>query len=170
MVSISPLDRLDARILDILQTDCTLSHARIGEAVGLSGSAVRRRIVALRRSGVIAREVAILSDDAVRGGITLVVIMAFERETPSVYEAFRKAMRADPAVLQCYSTSGQFDFVLIVAAASPESYEAWGQALLGKHPAIKRFDSFVVWSTVKFSTRRTLPGDAPPSRRKRGGV
>lgn len=158
----TPVDPLDARILDILQTDCTLPHARIGEIVGLSGSAVRRRIEALRKSGVIAREVALLSENAGKTGITLVVTMAFERESPSVYEAFRKAMRADPAVLQCYSTSGQFDFMLVVAAPSPEAYEEWGQALLGAHPAIKRFDSFVVWSTVKFTTKRPLPGATAP--------
>lgn len=164
-----PIDRLDARILDMLQTDCTLAHARIGEKVGLSGSAVRRRIARLRKSGVIAREIAILSDAAVKGGVTIVVTMAFGQESPSVYAAFKKAMRADPAVLQCYSTSGQFDFVLMVTASSPEDYEDWGQAVLGAHPAIKRFDSFVVWSTVKHTTRRaTLAAEeAPPPLRAR---
>jgi DNA-binding Lrp family transcriptional regulator len=167
-----PIDRLDARILDILQNDCTLPHARIGEKVGLSGSAVRRRIAALRKSGVIAREIAILSDDAVKGGISLVVTMAFGQESPSVYAAFKKAMRADPAVLQCYSTSGQFDFVLIVTARSPEDYEEWGQAILGAHPAIKRFDSFVVWSTVKHTTKRAIAMEEPPLKpsRKRGAA
>ncbi len=146
------LDKLDHRILDILQSDCTRSHAGIGEEVGLSGSAVRRRIEAMRTSGVIAREVALLGDQA--GGITVIVTVAFQKETREIYETFRAAMRDDERVLQCYGTSGQFDFLLIVAAETPEDYEAWGEATLLTNPALRRYDSYVVWSNTKFTTKR----------------
>jgi len=154
------LDRLDQRILTILQDDCTRSHAQIGEEVGLSGSAVRRRIQAMRDGGVIAREVAILSEQAGVGGITVVVTVTFERETQEAYDAFRDAMRREERVLQCYATAGQFDFVVVVAAKSPEDYERWGEATLMSNPALRRYDSFVVWSTVKFTTKRPVWGPA----------
>lgn len=147
------LDRLDRRILDLLQDDCARSHASIGAEVGLSGSAVRRRIEAMRAHGVIAREVVLLGEGA-GGGITVITSVAFERETPTLYDAFRTAMRHEARVLQCYATAGQFDFILIVAARSPEDYEKWGEETLMSNPAIKRYDSFVVWSTVKFTTKR----------------
>lgn len=148
------MDDFDRNILDILQTDCTLAHAEIGKRVGLSGSAVRRRVGALQRSGVIARQVAILGPEAKEAGITVIVTVAFERESPEAYDAFRRTMRQEERVLQCYSTAGQFDFLLVVAAASPEDFEIWGERTLMSNPDLRRFESFVVWSTVKFTTRR----------------
>jgi Lrp/AsnC family leucine-responsive transcriptional regulator len=153
---IMTLDSFDHRILDRLQDDCTLTHSALGDAVGLSGSAVRRRIQAMREAGVIAREVALLGD--VQGGITVLVTCAFERESPAIYDAFRTQMRADPCVLQCYATAGQYDFMLIVAAESPEAYETWGERALMSNPDLRRYDSFVVWSTVKFTTKRPIGG------------
>jgi Lrp/AsnC family leucine-responsive transcriptional regulator len=149
-------DRLDRRILDLVQDDCARSHAAIGAEIGLSGSAVRRRIQAMRDNKVIAREVALLGEGAGAAGITVIATVTFEHETPALYEAFRAAMRKEARVLQCYATAGQFDFILVVAAKSPEDYEAWGESTLMTNPAIKRFDSFVVWSTVKFTTKRPV--------------
>jgi DNA-binding Lrp family transcriptional regulator len=148
------LDAFDHRILELLQEDCTRTHGDIGADVGLSGSAVRRRIHALRASGVIAREVAIVSEAAGRGNITVIVTVSFERETRRAYDAFRSAMRRDGRVLQCYATAGQFDFILVVVAKNPADYEAWSERSLMSNSALRRYDSFVVWSTVKYSTRR----------------
>lgn len=148
------LDPFDRRILDILQTDCTRAHSAIGEEVGLSGSAVRRRIAALRASGVIAREVAILGDSPGAAGITVIVTVTFERETRASYDAFRASMQREARVLQCYATAGQFDFILVVAAENPADYEAWGERVLMSNEALRRYDSFVVWSTVKSTTKR----------------
>ena len=149
------MDAFDRKLLEILQTDCTLSHAEMGRRVSLSASAVRRRLSALRESGIIAAEVAVLGSGA-HNGITVITSVAFERETPAVYEDFRARMRTDPHVLQCYSVAGQADFILVVAAASLEAYEAWGERVLLADGAVRRFDSYVAWSTTKFTTRRPV--------------
>jgi Lrp/AsnC family leucine-responsive transcriptional regulator len=128
------------------------AHAAIGDEIGLSGSAVRRRIQALRDAGVIAREVAILSESV--AGLTIIVTVELERETKEVYDAFRDAMHSDEHVLQCYMTAGQYDLVLIVAARSPEDYKEWSDRTLLGNSSVRRFESFVSWSTVKFTTRR----------------
>src|SRR5262245_33044101 len=105
------LDDFDRRILDILQSDCTRAHAEIGDEVGLSGSAVRRRVQAMRAAGVIDREVAILGERF--SGLTVVVMIELERETPEIYAAFKDAMQKDDRVLQCYAVTGRFDVVLL---------------------------------------------------------
>jgi Lrp/AsnC family transcriptional regulator, leucine-responsive regulatory protein len=150
------LDSFDRHILNLVQEDCTLSHAALGGQVGLSASAVRRRLQAMRQAGVIEREVAHLGPAARPGGITVIVAVTFERETRAAYDQFRAAMRADPCVQQCYATAGQSDFMLVVTAASPHAYEAWGEATLMTVPGLKRYESYVVWSTVKFTTKQTL--------------
>ncbi len=149
------MDAFDQRLLDIMQRDCTLSHAELGRQVSLSASAVRRRLEAMRESGVIAAEVAILGNVAA-AGITILTSLCFGEESVAAYQAFREAMRSDPHVLQCYSVAGQYDFIMVVAAPSLEAYEVWGEAVLMSNPAIRRYDSYVSWSTVKFTTQRPV--------------
>lgn len=149
------MDDFDRKLLDIVQTDCTLSHAELGRRVSLSASAVRRRLAAMRETGVIAAEVAVLGASA-QTGITVITSVAFERESVALYDDFRARMKADPHVLQCYSVAGQVDFILVVAAPSLESYEAWGERVLLSDSAVRRFDSYVAWSTTKFTTRRPV--------------
>jgi DNA-binding Lrp family transcriptional regulator len=154
MTNFATLDAFDRAILAIVQEDCTLTHARVGARVGLSASAVRRRLEAMRASGVIAREVAIARDDALGPMVRVLVTVIFERESPAIHAAFRARMVREPAVTHCFSTAGQFDFFLIVEAESLAAYEAWGERTLMGDPDIRRYDSFVVWSVVKATTAR----------------
>ena len=151
------MDDFDRKLLDAVQVDCSLSHAELGRRVSLSASAVRRRLAALKSQGIIAAEVAVLGQGA-ETGITVVVAVIFHQETVEGYAAFRTRMLQDECVLQCYSVAGQSDFMLVVAAASPPDYEAWGERVLMADPVVRRYDSFVVWSTTKFITRRPLFG------------
>ncbi len=144
------MDSFDREILRIVQRDNRLSHAELGERVGLSASSVRRRLTALREAGVIQAEVAILDPD--KDHITVVVLIAFHHETVEAYEAFKERMRAAPEVSQCYSVAGEVDFVLVVHAPDQGTYERWGERELMSDPAIRRYDSHIVWSRVKFST------------------
>ncbi|ESQ91252.1 hypothetical protein ABAC460_06720 [Asticcacaulis sp. AC460] len=149
------MDAFDLQLLEQMQQDCTLSHAELGRRVSLSASAVRRRLEAMRCSGVIASEVAILGNIAT-AGITILTSVCFREESVAAYNAFREQMRADPHVLQCYSVAGQYDFMMVVAAPSLEAYEIWGEEVLMSNPALRRYDSYVTWSTVKFTTQRPV--------------
>jgi Lrp/AsnC family transcriptional regulator, leucine-responsive regulatory protein len=151
------LDSFDLAILDIVQLDNQRTHAGIGEAVNLSASSVRRRLAAMRAGGVIIADVAVT--DATLRGLMFITTVAFEREDPRIYDAFRAQMQADAAVSQCYSVSGETDFVLIVHAASPAAYEKWGAETLMANPAIRRFSTSIVYSRTKF-TSQIVPYDA----------
>jgi Lrp/AsnC family transcriptional regulator, leucine-responsive regulatory protein len=147
------LDQFDYDLLDLLQSDCQLTHSALGEKVNLSASAVRRRIERMRAEGVIEREVAVLGA-ALRQGITVIVSLTFAQESPAIYDEFRRRMLALSEVTQCYSVAGSIDFFLIVAAKNPASYEQWGEQHLMSDSNIKRYESHVVWSEVKFTLRR----------------
>lgn len=144
------LDRFDHEILEIVQKDNQLSHAVIGEQVGLSPSSVRRRLTRLRKAGVIQADVSIVDPDQVR--VTVVVLVTFEHESLEGDREFKRKMLEAPEVSQCYSVAGQVDFVLIVHARSHSDYEAWGESALMSDPRIRRYDSHIAWSRVKFST------------------
>lgn len=154
MTKIATLDQFDLSILDLLQDDSGQAHAAIGEVVNLSGSAVRRRIGVMRKAGVIEREVAIVGFAALGPRVRVLVSVRFERESQTIYNAFRVQMRAQSWVTHCFSTAGESDFVLIVEVPSVAAYEEWGEHILMSNSDIKRYDSTVIWSTVKEITRR----------------
>jgi Lrp/AsnC family transcriptional regulator, leucine-responsive regulatory protein len=149
------LDQIDMELLDCLQSDCRISQAELGFRMHLSESSVRRRLDILRKNGVIAREVAIVDPERV-SGVRVLVNVCFERESPELYGRFRLRMLALEEVMQCYSVAGGVDFILMVYAPDLPSYERWGERELMSWPEIRRYDSHVVWSTVKFSTKLPL--------------
>ncbi|MCB1633189.1 MAG: Lrp/AsnC family transcriptional regulator [Xanthomonadales bacterium] len=150
------LDRFDLAILRLLQQDNQRSHAQIGEQVGLSGSAVRRRVQQLKQQGWIRAEVALLPPDL--AGVTLLVTVRFGEESPSIYADFERQMRALAPVKQCYHTAGDGDYVLVVQLPNLGDYERWSIEQLMANPAIRRYDTVVVWSCKKFETSVDLDG------------
>ena len=151
------LDTFDREILEIVQADNQQSHSAIGARVGLSPSSARRRLKRLRDAGVIEADVSIVRPE---GTVSQIIVMvSFETESVASYDAFRARMAESPEVTQIYSVSGNIDFVLVVQTPDLSSYEAWGERMLMSDPAIRRYDSHVVWSRVKFST--ALPPRRP---------
>jgi Lrp/AsnC family transcriptional regulator, leucine-responsive regulatory protein len=143
------LDGFDHAILALVQRDNQQTHALIGGAVGLSPSAVRRRLARLRSEGVIEADVSLVDPAAL--GLTFIVSVRFAREAPDRIAAFKARMRAEPAVSQCYSVAGEADFILMVHAATAAACEAWGERTLMADPDVERYSSTLVWSRVKFA-------------------
>ena len=144
------LDRFDRDLLALVQKDNQLTHAELGEQVGLSGSAVRRRLARLRKDGIIRRDVSLL--DTGRLTVTLITDVEFGEESPEIYDRFEERMLAAQEVMQCYHVAGDRDFVLIVQVPSLEYYETWSRAMLMSDSAIRRYSTKVVWSCKKFET------------------
>ena len=144
-------DEFDRRLLDLVQRDVRRTNTDLAQAVNLSEAAVRRRLDRLRKSGIIKAEVALLDRDSV--GVTLVVTITFKDESVEAYDAFEARMRSQDWVSQCYSIAGPKDFIAIVRAPSLPEYEDWGRAVIMSDPAILRYETAVVYSTVKFDTR-----------------
>jgi Lrp/AsnC family leucine-responsive transcriptional regulator len=144
------LDRFDRAILAIVQSDNQRSYGEIGDKVGLSASAVRRRLGELRTRGVIARDVSIL--DANRFGPTLIVTISFAVESLEIYAAFERTVQTLPQVRQCYHVAGSSDYVLIVQVPTLQFYEEWSKQHFMNNDAIRRYDTIVAWSCKKFET------------------
>lgn len=145
------LDIFDHAILDIVTDNNLLTHSEIAQAVHLSPSSVRRRLMELRRSGVIVKDVSILSTD--KTGLSFIVNIWSTIESVEKDRTLKATFNDDPAVSQCYSVSGDLDYIIIVHAASPQDYERWAEKNLLSNPLIARFTSTLVWSRTKFSTQ-----------------
>ncbi len=149
-----PLDTFDKAILNIVQYDNLISHAKIGEKIGLSTSSVRRRLQSMKESGTIKQNVALV--EPAESGVILLVSLSFLNETVEIYRQFEKHAAQTPEITQCYHVAGTYDYVLVVHGPSLQWYENWSQNILMKNENIKRYDTTVVWSCKKFKTQIEL--------------
>lgn len=145
------LDKFDHAILDIVSENNQLTHFEIAQKVHLSPSSVRRRLIELRKSGVIIKDVSVLSSHKM--GLSFIVNIWSTIESIEKDMSLKNMLRDDPAVSQCYSVSGDLDYIIIVHAVSPQDYEKWAEKNLLSNPLIARFTSTLVWSRTKFSTQ-----------------
>lgn len=154
MANLGVLDPFDRQILNLVQHNNQLTHSAIGERIGLSASAVRRRLRQLRDSGIIERDVSVLNSAGI--GVRLIVKISFQNEGIDIFEDFDRQMRGLPEVLQSYHISGPVDYIVIVQGPSVEWYEDWGKQVFMSNPNIRRYDTHVVWSCKKFETAVAL--------------
>lgn len=144
-----PLDRLDRRILALLQRDARLSTETIGAEVGLSSSAVQRRVARLRDVGVITGEVALVDPRSVDRPLAMIVDLEVEREREDLLLDLKRWIAAEPAIQQAWYVTGDEDYVLVVTARDVETYEKLMQALLADNANVRRYRTRVVLGTLK---------------------
>lgn len=143
------LDDLDRKLLDLLQQDAGRSLDQLGETIGLSPSAVQRRLARYRSSGLITKDVAVLDPAAMPGTVLACVLVTLERESKRHHSSFQDRMRAAPNVQQCYDLAGQWDYLAMIVASSMAHCRAVVSELFMDAPNVKRFDTLFVFDTIK---------------------
>ena len=117
------LDAVDARILDIVQHDASLSVAEIAERVGLSPSPCWRRIRRLEEDGVIRGRVTLLDADKLGLGFEVYAMVKLANPTRENFEAFEQAVQGWPEVVQCANITGREDFLLRIVTANIHGFD-----------------------------------------------
>lgn len=157
------LDDFDHRLLELLQRDADTTLTLLGDTVGLSASAVQRRIKRYRESGLL-RQVAVLDADLLPAVTLAAVWVTMERDSFRLHSAFRARMRATPEVQQCYAVAGQWDYLVIIAARSVAHYREVAERLFVDEGTVKRYETRLVFEPIKLGLN--LP-TRPAVRRKR---
>jgi Lrp/AsnC family transcriptional regulator len=150
------MDRIDLRILDLLQSDASRSTAGIAEAVGLSASPCWRRIALLEEQGVIRRRVALLDRERLGLGVTVVVQVRLTTHGRQSLVDFEERVRELPEVMQCFTVMGAIDFVLIVVTTNIRAYERFMRERLSQLPGVQAIESNIVMSAIKDTTALPL--------------
>jgi DNA-binding Lrp family transcriptional regulator len=158
------LDEFDHRLLELLQRDAAATLSALGERIGLSASAVQRRITRYRKAGLL-REVAVLDPNALPATTLATVWVTMERDTLRLHSAFRARMRAAPEVQQCYALAGEWDYLVILVASSVAHYREIAERLFVDEGNVKRYETRLVFDTVKLGL--ALPTRQSPRRRRR---
>ena len=124
------IDRIDRRILAILQDDCTVPIAEIGRQVGLSTTPCWRRVQKLEEEGVIQRRVAILDPQKVNAGVTAFVAITTNRHNDDWITRFARMIGEFPEVMEFYRMAGSVDYLLRVALPDIAAYDAFYKKLI----------------------------------------
>lgn len=135
------LDSIDQAILRTLQREGRISNAELAERVGLSASACSRRLDMLERSGVITGYHARLSHKALDYKIMAIVHISLSGQFARTLSEFEAAVKLCPNVLVCYLMSGEYDYILRVAARDLEDYERIHRDWLSALPHVVRINS-----------------------------
>lgn len=147
----------DVVILRMLQCNGRERLESIAFEAGMSVATVQRRVRALRAAGIIDRDAAVLSPSALGWHVTLLVMVELERERLDQLDAFRRKMKAEPQVQQCYYITGDADFALVVLAKDMDDYQLLTHRLFFDDSNVKRFRTSVVMDRTKVGIDVPLP-------------
>ncbi len=154
------LDSLDKGILRMLQEDGRVTYEQVAESVGLSPSAVLRRVKRLEQSGVIDRYVALLRPEALGLGLTAYVNVRLEKHAESAkrtpMDLFRVSVETWPEVVDCVALTGDMDFLLRLVVADMPAYSRFMMDTLLKHPSVQDCKTSFVMDTIKSTTALPL--------------
>ncbi|MFD1746652.1 Lrp/AsnC family transcriptional regulator [Rhizobium helianthi] len=143
------LDEFDRAILQTMQKDCQLKAEAIADEVGLSPSAVQRRLKRLRENGTIQAEVAVINRKATSFPMTFIAGMEIERDNYDALARFRIWAEKQENVQQVYYVTGQVDLIAIITARDVEHYDDISAQLMADNPQIRRMTTNVVLRDVK---------------------
>ncbi|HUZ11582.1 MAG TPA: Lrp/AsnC family transcriptional regulator [Caulobacteraceae bacterium] len=149
------LDSVDARILDLIQHDASLSVAEIAERVGLSSSPCWRRIKRLEDDGIIQRRVTIL--DRERLGLDFEVYCTVKLSLPTKdnLETFEQSVKRWPEVVQCATVTGAADYELRIVTRDMHAFDEFLRERILSLGLVSNIESRIVIRSVKSST--TIP-------------
>ncbi|WP_186399593.1 Lrp/AsnC family transcriptional regulator [Stappia sp. P2PMeth1] len=146
------MDRIDRKLLNLLQDDAARTNADLAEEVGLSPSSCLRRIRRLRAAGVIDRTVAILNPVRAGKGLKAIVTVELERHGEQHTRRFLALADSEPAVVQAYSVSGEADVVLMLRLSGMEEFDGLCERLFRNETNVARFYTMFVIRTGKETT------------------
>jgi Lrp/AsnC family leucine-responsive transcriptional regulator len=112
------IDRIDLKILNVLQQDGRISNLKLAESVALSPTAVLARVQRLTRDGYILGYEALLNPLKLGAGMMVFVEVLLDRTTPNVFEAFKAAVQVHHEITECHMVAGGFDYLHRALAAA----------------------------------------------------
>ena len=149
------IDRLDKKILSILQEDCTIPVAEIGRRVGLSTTPCWRRIQKMEEEGVIRKRVAVLDAKAVNAGVNVFVAITTNQHTDDWLKRFASIMKDFPEVVEFYRMAGQVDYLLRVSVPDIDAYDAFYKRLISRIDIADVSSTFAM-EQIKYTTALPL--------------
>ena len=150
------LDRIDMKILKVLQEDGRISNLKLADTVALSPTAVLARVQRLTRDGFIEGYTARLNPHKLGRGFTVFVEVLLDRTTPNVFDQFKAAVQVRDEIMECHMVAGGFDYLLKTRMADMAAYREFAGTVLWQLPGVRETRTYAVMEEVKSSGRLAL--------------
>jgi Lrp/AsnC family leucine-responsive transcriptional regulator len=146
------LDKIDRKILRVLQADGRIANLKLAEAVHLSPTAVLERVKRLTRDGYILGYEARLNPLKLSAGMMVFVEVVLDRTTPDVMNAFKAAVQSRPEILECHLVAGGFDYLIKTRVADMQAYRELIGTVVWALPGVRETHTYAVMEEVKNTT------------------
>ncbi|QQS36676.1 MAG: Lrp/AsnC family transcriptional regulator [Ignavibacteriales bacterium] len=147
------IDKIDKRILEILQSDAYITNVELASRVGISPPAMLERVKRLEKSSVIKKYVALVDNNKIGKGTIALVSVSLTAHQLSSIDSFTAAIEKLDDVLECHHVSGDHDFLLKVCVKDIQAYEKFILEKLTRIKGVDRIKTTFVLSSVKNSTK-----------------
>ncbi len=147
------IDEIDRKIISLLQEDATLTHADLAERVGASSASCWRRIRAMETAGVLTRTVRLVDPEKVGRGVNVLCNIRMRSHAPADRGAFEDFVQTRPEIVECFSMSGEWDYLLRVVVADVADYNLFLMHSLLAHPSVAGAASHFALGTTKCTTQ-----------------
>ena len=142
----------DRKLLQALQGNVSLSQIDLAELSGLSRTSVWRRVRELEEAGVIENKVALLNPKALGLQIHVLLSVSMVEHSDKVRRSFETHVEGLPEVMNCFSVSGERDYVLQIISRDMESYNEFLNTKILHHSSVRSASSSFAWRRVKYTT------------------
>jgi Lrp/AsnC family transcriptional regulator, leucine-responsive regulatory protein len=146
------MDRIDRKLLNLLQADASRTNAELADLVGLSPSSCLRRVRRLKESGVIDRVVALLAPAKTGRNLKAVVTVELALHGESYMRQFLSSAANEPSVVQAYAVSGETDALLMLRLKDMEEFDVLCERLFKTDSNVARYYTSFVIRTAKETT------------------
>jgi Lrp/AsnC family transcriptional regulator len=146
------LDAIDRKLLSELQRDASLSHAELADRVGASTASCWRRIRALETDGVLGRHVRLVEPARIGRGVNVLCHIKIKNHSAETTEAFESFVASRNEIIECYSMSGDWDYLLRILVADVDDYNHFLMRTVVRHPSVATGSSHFALSQVKYTT------------------
>ncbi|MBT5767370.1 MAG: Lrp/AsnC ligand binding domain-containing protein [Emcibacteraceae bacterium] len=149
--AIRKLDKIDRKILQLLQKDGRISNVKLADMIHLSPTPCLERVKRLEKEGYIKNYVAILNPKMLNAALVSFIEVSLDRTTTEAFDAFSKEVLAMDEVQECHMVAGGFDYLIKVRTSDMEHYRMFLAEKLSTIGGIKNTHTYVVMEEIKAS-------------------
>ena len=146
------MDNIDRQILRVLQADGSLSVAALAAQVGTSTASCWRRVRSLEAAGVLGRTVRLVDARKVHRGVNVMCQVRLKSHAPESRRGFERLLESHEEIMECYSMSGEWDYLLRIVVADIDAYEHFLMKHVLNHESVATVASNFALSQLKYST------------------
>ncbi|MBB1200363.1 Lrp/AsnC family transcriptional regulator [Enterobacteriaceae bacterium 89] len=152
------IDKIDRKLLALLQEDCTLSLQALADAVNLTTTPCWKRLKRLEDDGILRGRVALLDAEKLGLGLTAFVLIKTQHHSSEWYSRFVSQVTQMPEVLGFWRMAGEYDYLLRVQVADMKRYDDFYKRLVNSVPGLSDVTSSFAMEQIKYTT--ALPVDS----------